>query len=124
MSAGKFVSTKYQAQYGVGNAVHPIRVQPETLTLTLDSVANSAPTLPISSPVSARVSGGRRLLGLNAQLVRLNWIGAVPNGYDPVGTLTVPLLAPAIREKAIAGVEGVYLANPVRVTGTSPETVR
>lgn len=125
MSAGKFITSKYQAVYGAGTAIHPIKVQPETVSLEINSVANDPPAGTVTSPISARVSGGRRLLGLNANLVRLQWASAdVPTGYDPVGTITVPLLAPAVRAVAIAGSTATYLGKDCTVVGTSAETVR
>lgn len=124
MSAGLFSRSKYQAVYGTGNNIHPIQVQPETLALTIDGVANAAPTGALNQSVSASVSRGRRAVGLNANLVRIKFSGAVPDGYKTDGVISLPMLAPAIRVKAIRGAAGTYLTLPIEVVGVSAETVR
>lgn len=125
MSAGRFELSKYQARYGAGTAIHPIQVQPETLLLTIASAANDEPAGEITSPISARVSGGRREVGLNAELVRFTFDeGEEPAGYKADGVLTLPLLSTAIRVVAIRGATGTYLGAPITVVGRSAETVR
>lgn len=124
MSAGAFLISKYQAKYGDGTNIHPIQLQPETLALTIDAVANAAPAGAINRTGSARVSGGRRQIGINAELVRIKFSGATPDGYKADGVITLPLLAPAIRAKAIRGAVGTYLTLPIIVVGTSSETTR
>lgn len=124
MSAGGFQIALYQAQYGDGTAVHRIQIQPETLGLTIAGQANTAPAGPPTSPISARVSGGRKQIGLNANLVRIKFTEAVPPGYLEDGIITLPLLNDAIRGVAFRGAVGTYLALDIEVVGTTPETVR
>ena len=126
MSSGPFVILAYQANYDI-NAFHPVKVQPETVSLTINingtNVDNTG-GLPsdITNPISCRVSGGTRTLGLNAAKIRLEWTGTPPAGYDPNGILTLPLLNSAIRS-ASRGATGTYLNVAVRVVGTTPEIV-
>lgn len=125
MSSGAFTIAKYQAVYGAGTAVHPIQVQPETLNLTIGAVANEEAAGAITSPISARVSGGRRQVGLNADLVRIAFDDDdVPEGYLQGGTIVLPLLTPAIRAVAVRGAVGLYLGAAILVVGRSAETVR
>jgi hypothetical protein len=101
MSAGRFTGSRYQASYGAGTAVHPIRVQPETIALTIDSVANDPPSGAISNPISAVVSRGRNTRGLRPRLVTLRAPDTNPPAtYLAGGITTVPLLTPAIATAA------------------------
>jgi hypothetical protein len=100
MSAGRFVDTRYQAAYGAGSAIHPIRVQPETRNLSINSAANEAPTADISNPISAVISRGVRARGLRPATVTLTWTGTAPATPGNIGSTTVPLLNAAIRAEA------------------------
>lgn len=126
MSAGEFIIQAYQASYDIDN-FHPIRVQPETLALALDVGGTSLSNIggaasDINNPISARVSGGRRSLGLNASLIRLQWENNAPNGYEPAGIITLPLMNAAIRQVSRGSI-GTYLGLNVIVIGTTPEKV-
>ena len=123
MSAGAFVLTKYAASYGAGTSIHPIKIQPETLTLTLGTgtpVANAAPTGAQNNQISARVSGGKRTLGLIPRKVTVRFTGAVPAGYAPNSKTTIPWLTP-FTAAITKGATGTYLGNAVIVVATSPE---
>lgn len=63
MSSGPFVRSFYEAG---GGGIHPIRLQPETLT-----VNGGAATGPTTSSISAKVGGSRRGFGLHARGMRL-----------------------------------------------------
>lgn len=120
MSSGVFETRKYQSTKT--GLIHPIKVQPETLTtLTLNSVANAEPAGALSNPVSAQVSQGKRSLGLNARLVTITWVGAPPTNYKAGGNITLPWLASAGFDALVRGVTGTYLGTPVRVVGTREE---
>ena len=126
MSAGSFIRTAYQASYRI-NEFHPIRLQPETTGLVLNvggtNIQNQgADASDLTNPISARVSGSQRGIGLNAALVRLEWGTTAPAGYDENGILTLPLLNVAIRQVA-DGATGTYLGEDVQVVGTTPERV-
>jgi len=126
MSSGSFLTLGYQASYDPNN-FHPIRVQEETTGLVV-SINGTAVTNDgvlgdqINNPISARVSGGTRTLGLNAAKIRLEWTGGAPAGYDDNGILVLPLLNSAIRAVS-RGASGTYLGEDVRVVGVTPEIV-
>lgn len=126
MSAGSFVNSRYEATYDP-SMVHPIRVQPETLDLTVTlasgSTANEATTVAINNPISASVSKGRRAIGLNARLIRVKFTGTLPTGYLANSVITLPAINPNLLT-APKGATGTYLGVPIEVVGTSPETVR
>jgi len=120
MSAGNFTRTRYEADNG---EIHPIRVQPETIAANVGA-ANAAPTGAVTVGLSARVSGGRRQLGLTARSVRLQFTGTIPDGYAENSTLTIPVLTPATFTAATVGTTGSYLGAAVVVVGRSPESSR
>lgn len=122
MSAGVFNRSSYLSTET--GEVHPIRVQSETEALTIAGVGNIRPATPITSPISARVSGSRRTLGLSARRVRIAWTEAPPDGYKPAGVITLPWLDAATFPNLVAGLEGTYLGASVVVVGKSPETLR
>jgi len=93
MSAGAFVKTRYAASYGAGTAIHPIRVQQETIDCTIATIENNPPTGAITNPISAVVSRGRRSRGLIVRTVTLEApVTGQPTGYKPGGLTTVPAL--------------------------------
>lgn len=127
MSAGPFIFRGYQAQYAA-DTFHPIRVQEETEGLVLDvngtSVQNAGVAISaVTNPISARVSGSRRGIGLSASLLRFTWEGTPPNGYLPGGVITLPALNLAIRSAA-RGSLGEYLGSAIRLVGTVPEVAQ
>lgn len=99
MSAGRFTRRRYAAVYD-DTAIHPIRVQPETLLLTIGGTANTAPTGAVTNPISAVVSRGVRSLGLRPATVTLQWIGSEASDEGNIGSTTVPLLNATIRTAA------------------------
>jgi hypothetical protein len=115
MSAGAFVITKYQASYAT--QIHPIKVQPETLAMTIGTVTNDPPTGNVSSPISAQVSGSRKKLGLHARTIAVRFTGTPPTGYSNRGTIRVPLLTQAIAAVAVKGAAGLYLGVAIVVAG-------
>lgn len=118
MSAGAFTNTKYEASYA-GETIHPIRVQPETLALVINSVTNTAPTGAITNPISAMVGSNKRKLGLHAAMVSIKFTGTPPTGYQAGGILRLPLLRNAIKSEAIKGATGTYLSVAIEVVSTS-----
>lgn len=128
MSAGGFQLSRYELTAGTEIRV-PIRVQPETLTLTVANTANSAPagTVTPNYP-SARVSGGRRGIGIFARLVRFTFTATPPAGYKAGEILTLPALTPEFFELCSRGATGTYTVNgssvAIVVVGTTPEVIR
>jgi len=115
MSNGQFTRTRYSADYGAGTAIHPIRVQPETITLTIATNANDAPTGNVTNPISAVVSRGKRSRGLRPRLIALRTPATnPPTGMFPGGITIVPALNKTIfaaAESADDDTDVTYLAN-------------
>lgn len=125
MSAGVFERSKYQADYGGGTAIHPIRIQPETAELTINSVTNDPPAGAVTNPISALVSRGRRSLGLHPRFVTIAFTATPPTGYATGQTYRVPLLTPTIAAEAVSGATGTYLGVAIEVVSNgAPEIVR
>lgn len=120
MSSGDFLTSKYETNAG---AIHPIRVQPETLAAVIAGVANAAPTSAITSGISARTSNGNRQFGLKPRMVVLEFVGSVPAGYSG-DNVSIPALTPAFFNAAVKGATGTYLGSAVRVASNGPERIR
>lgn len=124
MSAGVFTNTKYQASYGDGTNVHPIRVQPETITASIGGTANTAPTAAQSNPIQCRVSGSKRSIGLIARSVALQAPATgQPTGYKPLGITRIPALTETFYNAATKGATCTYLGVAFVVVSRSLERV-
>lgn len=124
MSAGAFTNTFYTAESGL---VHPIRVQPETLTLTIGGQANSAPSGPADAGTGyVRVSGSKRTYGITPRKVSIRFTGTVPTGYKEGQTYRIPVLIPGHYQSYIEPKlqTGTYLGQPIQVIGKSGESGR
>ena len=123
MSAGEFTTSKYQATYDAA-AVHPIRVQPETIAAAIGATTNAPPPEAVTNPISARVTLTRRELGLRARYVTLQastTVADVPDGYKPGGITRIPSLDDAFYAAAIKGATCTYLTKPFTVINREPE---
>lgn len=126
MSGGSFVTVAYENGAGV---FHPIRVQPETLTLSLNSVVNSAPAnTPGANLPSAKVSSSKRAIGINARTVRVRTSEtAPPIGYKPGSIIALPVLQAATFAAYSKGQTGSYSLNgtayDVTFVGKTPESI-
>lgn len=118
MSAGVFTNTRYQATYDTA-AIHPIRVQPETLGLVINAVTNTAPTGSITNPISAMVGSNKRKLGLHAAMVSIKFTGTPPTGYATGTILRLPLLRNAMVAEAVRGATGTYQGVAIEVVSTT-----
>lgn len=122
MSAGAYNRSRYTRNNG---DIHPIRVQPETLTLTIGSTANSAPTGTATSDISASVSKGRKGIGLKARSITFVFTGTAPTGYKQDSPITLPALQEAIWDLAVKGATGTYAplgtAVAIEVLYNTPE---
>lgn len=121
MSSGAFQSAKYETNSG---AVLKCRVQPETLAFTIASVTNDATAAAIDTPGSARMTGGRRKLGVTARAVYINFDDGAPAGYKDGVTYSVPCLQEAIYDAAETAATGTYLGTTCRIVGRRPESVK
>jgi len=122
MSAGNFTFSKYESNSG---SIYKIRVQPETLTATIDAVANDAPAGDVDQEVSAKASGGKREIGMIARTVTLRFTGTVPTNYSG-DDVTVPVMQSSTYDSwtTPADKTGTYLGSAVKVVGQSAERKR
>lgn len=121
MSAGAFVRSRYQAEY-ITTQIHPIRVQPETISASIGGVTNAPPAGAQNNPISAKVSGSKRTLGLVARkIVIAAPTSSPPTGYSPGGKTTIPALTSGFYNAAIKGVNCTYLGATFQVVGRSQE---
>lgn len=115
MSNGQFTRTRYLVDYGAGTAIHPIRVQPETIDLVVATNANDPPTGAVTNPISAVVSRGKRSRGLRPRLIALRTpTTSPPTGMLPGGITLVPALNKTIYAAAQAAdddTDVTYLGN-------------
>lgn len=124
MSSGAFQATKYQATYS-NSAIHPIKVQPETIAASIGGTTNAPPTGAVTNPISARVSGGKRTRGLVPRTVTLRAPATgAPTGYLPNGITRIPALTPAFSAVAIYGASCTYLGATFVVVSALPEVAR
>lgn len=123
MSAGKFTSSFYEMSSDLGGYVLKCRVQPETLTATIDTTANAGHAGPATAPGSSTISQGRRTSGVNMRYVTLAFTADLPDGYsgDPV---KIPVLKPATFAAWSPGKTGTYLGVAVKVLSRVGETVK
>lgn len=119
MSAGKFTISKYETDDG---DIRPIRVQEETITMTIGGVANAAPGGAVTDSGRVRVSGGNRRIGLKARNVTIafNEEGA-PDGYKVDSPITLPILTEAVWDGITDGETVSYLGGTGRVLGKGRE---
>lgn len=121
MSSGPFVKN---ARYELDNGdIAPIRVQPETLALTINGVANASSADAVTTASSAVVSRGKRAKGINARTVTVVFDSA-PTGYKQDSPIRLPWLVPDAFVNIKSGDAGNYLGSAVTVVGKSPEYVR
>lgn len=126
MSAGEFVRSRYAATYEAG-AIHPIRVQEETIALALTSdttETNAAPIGAVNNPISAIVSRSNRGLGLKPRKVTLELTGPPPTGYSVGSLVTLPILNETLFGDLNNGVSVNYLGTTWEVISRDVEDVR
>lgn len=121
MSAGPFEIGKYQCE-ATGN-IHPIRVQPETKSLTVNGTANSYPAGDTDSPVSAQTSQSRRALGINARSVTIKFPTAAPTGYKVGEPIRLPWFQPFPTPAFIKGQAVTYLGGTGELVSFEQEKV-
>lgn len=124
MSAGAFEIAVYSATYEVGET-HPILVQPETRAASIGSVTNAGVDAAPSNPISARVTGSRRGIGLFARTVTLRLPATdQPAGYLPLSRIRIPALTETFWNAAIRGATCTYLGVNCDVVGRAREEAR
>lgn len=122
MSAGRFSRSKYESNNG---EIFPIRVQPETEAATFGGAANVPPAAAADQPVSARVGGGNRQIGIKARSVTVTWSGAPPAGYTEGQLIRIPILTEDLYDSiSPQSTTGSYLGAGIVVVGVNPERRR
>jgi hypothetical protein len=125
MSTGRFERAKYQASYGAGTNIHPIRIQPETLAADAGGTTNDEPTGAITNPISAKVSLGQREKGLGARTVTLQWTTEpTGSGYVAGGLITIPALTEAFYDACTVGTSVTYNGGTAEVAFRTAETAK
>ena len=124
MSNGAFVDTFYAADYAA-STVHPIRVQEETLTATVGSNANTAPTGPATNPISASISRTRREIGLRPRFITLKAPEDTGDtGYLPRGVTRIPALTTTFYNAATPNATVTYVGLSWTVVSREAERAR
>lgn len=121
MSAGAFTTSRYIANNG---DTHPIRLQPETLSLTFGATANDPPPPPVDTNLYARSGGGNRRYGLKARSVTLSFKVTAPTGYKVGSYIRVPILQPGLWNSINIDDTCTYLGATATVIGVNPERRR
>lgn len=121
MSSGRFQVGTYEMDDG--NIVK-IKIQPETLAADLGS-PNIFPVGAITIPnLSAKVSGSKRSIGVNARTVTVRFTDTLPDDYSGDDISGIPVLVKATFDAINKGVStGTYLGQPVTIVGKSAEVV-
>lgn len=126
MSAGAFEDGKYES----GNTfVYPVRVQPESKELALNSVANAYPAGALTANIGRlTITGGRRRFGVIPRTVTVE-MTAAPSGavadYAGEGSLfVVPVFNPTVWTGYSVGQTGTYLGTAVKFVNKAPELIR
>lgn len=124
MSAGGFFSAKYQADAGNGGGIHPIRIQPETLTLTFGANSNASPEGDVNNNIVPSTTGSKRTNGLTTRRVSFKFVNA-PTGYQQGSTISLPWLDDTGFDTIRKGDQGTYSplgsAEPIVVVGKTRE---
>lgn len=123
MSEGAFIQSFYESNKT--GLVHPIRIQPSTLALSVGGVANAAPSGPAGNPISAQVSQGKRSKGLNARTVTIKFPTTPPTDYKVGSPITLPWLNGTTDFDTFANGDAVsYLGATGVLIYTSAETAK
>lgn len=126
MSAGAFEDGKYES----GNTfVYPVRVQPESKGLTLNSVVNAYPAGELTANIGTLgLTGGRRRFGVIPRSVTVEMTatptGAVADYAGEGSQFVVPVFNPTVWTGYSKGQTGTYLGTAVKFINKSPELIR
>lgn len=105
MSSGVFENVSYELNNGT---ILSCRVQPETKTLTLNSVVNEPPAgAPVAGYGSVRISGGNRQIGIKARSVTIKFT-ATKAGYKEGSSIRLPIFQKTVWEGIAKGQTGTY----------------
>lgn len=127
MSAGAFEFTRYE--YNGGAIIRRIRVQPETLGLTLGGAANTAPAGALA-PVgleTLKFRSGNRGFGVKPRTVTVkltaNGTGSTGDYLGEGTTHTIPVLQESVWQGYAAEQVGTYLGIACEFVTKSNENI-
>lgn len=125
MSAGVFTDSRYKSD---DNLVFPVRVQPETLQLVLDTATNTATSDDVGAGLPTLVTRkSRKGFGVHPRFVtiKLTADGAGAKADYKEGTQhRVPILQKAMWQSLVKGDVGTYLGIACEVVSKTPELLR
>lgn len=121
MSAGAFSNTRYESD---GGTIHFIKVQEETLTMTVGGTANDAPTGAIDSQFAAETSRGAKAYGLRPRKINVSFTDEPPTGYRPYTSLQLPILTTDLFESISDNDVVVYAGGTGEVSSKVAENIR
>jgi len=125
MSAGVFVDSRYKSD---NDLVFPIRIQPETAQLVLDTATNTATVNDVGAGLPTLVTRkSRKGFGVHPRFVTIeltaNGTGAKADYLE--GTQhRVPILQKAMWESLVKGDVGTYLGIACKLVSKTPELLR
>lgn len=121
MSAGSFTYAKYESNSG---GIYRVRVQPETIELTINAVTNAVPAANIDREGTLRISNGKRAFGVTPRAVGLRFTNVTPPTEYTFGILRVCWFQRDTFDDIVNELEGTYLGAPVKVIAKYDEAVR
>lgn len=121
MSAGAFTRGKYQDN---DLNIRPIRVQPETIAMEINNVANVQPSGAIDTSGAAQTNRSKRAYGVHARTVTIVFPTTAPGGYLVNSPIRLPILTAAVWDGIITGQAVEYLGGDAIVISKSPELIR
>lgn len=125
MSAGPFTTARYRADDGT--TIAPVRVQPETMTLTVNGTANSSIPDAATTKYFARTGGGCREIGMRTRRVNFK-LDTAPTPYKQDAVLSLPWFDDTTFGAIAADLPGTYVINgtaeDITVISTSDECGR
>lgn len=120
---GQFSNVGYESS--VGTFIFPIKVQPETLAVAFNSVANAAPAGAITANLpSAIISRSRRSIGVHPRTVSVKVTATGVGANNALGTIIqIPVLTKAAYAAYTKGQTGTYQDDTVKVVGKTEEKI-
>lgn len=121
MSSGAFTLSKYETNAG---EIHPVRVQPETLTATFGSTANAAPSGSVTNNQRAKVTKGKRQYGIGCRTITLTFGASPPSDYRAYSYITIPVMQQSVWDAITDGSTVTYRSTAGTVQYKTPERIR
>lgn len=101
-----------------------VKVQPETLSLVINSRQNLGSSGNAFDQNPMKIAGSRRKSTSTPRKVILKWVADPPSGYSRTGTIILPWLDAFGFTQFAVGSQGEYLGLPVEVKLKLNEQIR